>query len=114
MILTFKGNHEVMNKNNVIKANKMFQNGIRVFLYPGMSHIKASNFDGWACLGTANFDKLSFRDNLEMNLAISHPEAVRALHDQVFAREFEKSVEMTELFPTDWSTHLADILADRL
>ena len=70
--------------------------------------------DGWACLGTANFDKLSFRDNLETNLAISHPEAVQVLHDQVFARDFEKSVEMTELFPTDWSTHLADILADRL
>jgi len=31
-----------------------------VWLYPGMSHVKAAVFDGWACLGSANWDKLSF------------------------------------------------------
>ena len=86
---------------------------VRVFLHPGMSHVKVAIYDGWACLGSVSFDKLSFRDNLEMNLATSHLETVRALREKVFNRDFVRSVEMTEPFPTDWSTHPADILANR-
>ena len=36
-------------------------NGIRVYIYPGMSHLKAAVYDGWACLGSANLDQLDLR-----------------------------------------------------
>ena len=39
----------------------MIKNGIRVYHYPRISHIKAAIYDGWACLGSANFDALSLR-----------------------------------------------------
>jgi cardiolipin synthase len=112
VILPLASNHGAMNQSNVLAANAMLEHGIRVFLYPGMSHIKAAVFDGWACLGSANWDKLSFRANRELNLASSHPAAVDELLQRIFAEDFKKSVELTEPFPARWSDHLMEVVAD--
>ena len=85
---------------------------IRVYIYPGMSHIKAAIFDGWACLGSANWDKLSFRINKELNIATSYAPAVKELRERLFEVDFAKSVELTEPFPERWSDHLIEVLAD--
>jgi phosphatidylserine/phosphatidylglycerophosphate/cardiolipin synthase-like enzyme len=69
-------------------------------------------FDGWACLGSANWDKLSFKTNKELNVATSHPEYVEELLDRVFTPDFEQSVELLEPFPARWSDHLMEIVAD--
>jgi len=112
VILPLVGNHGAMNQSNALAANAMMEHGIRVFLYPGMSHIKAAVFDGWACLGSANWDKLSFRTNRELNLATSHSEAVDELLQRIFAEDFARSVELTEPFPERWSDHLMEVVAD--
>jgi cardiolipin synthase len=114
VIIPLKGNHGPMNRSNALAANAMLANGIRVFVYPGMSHVKAAVYDGWACMGSANFDKLSFRVNKEINLATSHQEAVDELLDQVFLKDMKKSVELTESFPEKWHDHLVELLADQL
>ncbi len=49
----------------MVTANALLASGVRVFIYPGMTHVKAMIVDGWACLGSANFNKLSLRSNLE-------------------------------------------------
>ena len=92
----------------------MLEHGIRVYLYPGMSHVKAAIFDGWASIGSANWDKLSFRTMKELNIATSHPEYAQQLLDRVFMPDFEQSVELTEPFPERWSDHLMEIVADYL
>ena len=74
--------------------------------------MKAAVIDDWACLGSANWDKLSFRTNKELNIATSHPEYVQQLLDEIFKPDFEQSVELTEPFPERWSDHLAEIVAD--
>lgn len=112
VIMPLRGNHGPVNTSNILAVNAMLEHGIRVFVYPGMSHIKAAVFDGWACLGSANWDKLSFRTNKELNIATSHPAAVNELLERVFYTDFEKSVELTEPFPERWSDHLLEILAD--
>ena len=112
IILPLVGNHGPVNKSNALAANAMMEHGIRVFVYPGMSHVKAAVIDDWACLGSANWDKLSFRTNKELNIATSHPEYVQQLLDQVFTPDFEQSVELTEPFPERWSDHLVEIVAD--
>ena len=99
-------------RNNALAANAMLEHGIRVFVYPGMSHVKAAVFDGWACLGTANWDKLSFSINKELNIATSHPDAVERLHEQLFKKDFAQSVEITEPFPERWSDYLIEVLGD--
>lgn len=114
VIMPLRGNHGPVNTSNILAVNAMLEHGIRVFVYPGMSHVKAAVFDGWACLGSANWDKLSFRTNKELNIATSHPAAVDELLERVFFADFEKSVEVTEPFPERWSDHLLEILADYL
>lgn len=114
VILPLVGNHGPVNKSNALAANAMLEHGIRVFVYPGMSHVKAAVIDDWACLGSANWDKLSFRTNKEINIATSHPEYVESLLRQVFRPDFEQSVELTEPFPERWSDHLAELISDYL
>ena len=99
-------------RNNALAANVMLDNGIRVYIYPGMSHVKAAVFDGWACLGSANWDKWSLAINKELNLATSHPEAVDELIKRVFERDFGTSPELTEPFPARWSDFLIEFLGD--
>ena len=99
-------------RNNALAANVMLENGIRVYIFPGMSHVKAAIFDGWACLGSANWDKWSLAINKELNIATSHPEAVNELVARVFEQDFSRSPELTEPFPERWSDHLLEFLGD--
>lgn len=99
-------------RNNALAANVMLEHGIRVFVYPGMSHVKAAVFDGWACLGSANWDKWSLAINKELNLATSHREAVEDLLQQVFEPDFSHSAELTEPFPERWSDFLLEFMGD--
>ena len=114
VIMPYQSDSGVISRSNVLVANAMLGNGIRVYIYPGMSHLKAAIYDGWACLGSANMDNLSLRTNREMNLATSHPPAVDALREQVFHVDMEKSVELTAPLPSNWSDYLAELLADSL
>ncbi len=114
VIIPMEGNHGVMNLNNVVAANRLMEYGVRVFAYPGMSHIKAAIYDGWACVGSANFDKLSFQVNKEMNLGSSDPEFVSQLIDMVFDPDFEAAVELTEPLPATWKNTFASIVASQL
>ena len=114
VILPTKGDSEMVNKNHATAINRMLKNGIRVYLYPGMSHLKAAVYDGWACMGSANLDNLSLRVNREMNLATSHAPAVRKLVERVFEPDMERSTEITEPVPTDLSHFFAELISDGL
>lgn len=114
VIMPYRNDSGLIARSNVLAANTMIRNGIRVYIYPGMSHLKAAMYDGWASLGSANMDRLSLRTNREMNLATSHAAAVDTLYERVFAADMERSVELTEPLPSNWSDHLAELLADYL
>jgi len=101
-------------RSNALAANAMLEHGIRVFIYPGMSHIKAAVFDGWACIGSANWDRWSFRINKELNIATSEPAAVAELERRLFEADFANSVELLEPFPERWTDHLLEVLGDYL
>ena len=114
VIMPVEGDTGIMNKSNVIAANTLLEHGVRVYIYPGMSHVKAAVYDGWACLGSANFDKLSLRVNKELNLGISDPGFVETLRRDVFEADMAASVELTEPLPEDLSNTLASIIAGQL
>jgi len=99
-------------RNNVLAANALLRNGVRVYLYPGMSHVKAALFDDWACLGSANWDRLSFHINKELNIATSEPSVVKQLKERLFQHDFAKSVELKEPIPERWSDYLYELLGD--
>lgn len=114
IILPDKGNHEIMNQSNVVTANILFRNGIKVYFFPGMSHIKAAIYDGWLCTGSANFDVLSLRDNLEMNIGTSVPESVEWIKTHLFERDFNRSRLMDGPLDSGLSNIIAEILAEQL
>jgi cardiolipin synthase len=114
VILPNEGNHEAHNYSNQIAINAMLRHGIRVYSYPGMSHVKAAIYDGWACFGSANFDKLSLQINEELNLGTSDPSIVDELLTRVFDPDFSISEEITEPREVDWTHRVAEFVSDEI
>ncbi len=100
-----------INRAHTVVANMLIENGVRVFVYPGSLHAKAAIYDGWACLGSANFDKASFKRNRELNVATSHKDAVDELLERFFEPDFKVSYELTEPIEGNWTDGLAEILS---
>lgn len=112
VVLAESGDSGMLDLSNQTAINIMLRNGIRVFRYPGMTHVKAAVYDGWACLGSANFDKMSLEMNNEINLGTSHPATVEKLLEQLFYPDFEKSEELFEALPLGTRHHVAEWIAD--
>ncbi len=111
-VIAEKGDAMLMDMSNVQAINTMLANGIRVYVYPEMTHVKAAIVDDWIMVGSANLDKLSMRVNNELNLATSHPEAVKELKERLFQADFEKSLELKKQLPAGPGYHLAEAVAD--
>ncbi len=95
---------------NLVTSNFLRRHGVRVYYYPGMSHVKALLVDGWVCFGSANFDSLSLRLNREGNLATSDAGFAAKFRRDVFEADFATSRELNEDIVVDWSDHLSDAL----
>lgn len=104
----------IMDKNNRFMANKLLKNGVRVYFYNGMSHVKAALYDGWAVVGTANFDKMSLYINKEMSLGISDPAFVQELTERLFEKDFANSEELTEPLDIAWTYTIVTALTNQL
>jgi cardiolipin synthase len=114
VILPTRGDSGFMNSANLIATRAFVRNGVRVYAYPGMSHVKAALYDGWAIVGSANFDKLSLRVNGETNLATSDPEFAATLRRELFERDFARSREVSTPPRVGWTTYISDFIADQL
>ena len=114
VILPASGDSRFMNASNLVTANYLARNGVRVFAYPGMTHVKAAIFDGWACFGSANFDKMSLKINLETNLGTSDPEVVRRLRVELFEPDFRRSRELTGQHPLGFADYFSEFIANQL
>ena len=114
VILPTGNDSGLMGSANLLAANVFLRNGVRVYGYPGMSHVKAAIFDGWACVGSANLDKLSLRINQEANLATSDPQFVDRLRRELFEVDFARSRELKEAQPVNWTDYIAEFIADQL
>jgi cardiolipin synthase len=112
VILPLQCNWKAMARSNVLAANDMLAHGIRVYMYPGMSHVKAAVMDGWACIGSANLDKASFRFNREINLATSDPLFVNQLVSRLFRNDFEQSAFLQGSQPEKPSDKMYEMIAD--
>jgi cardiolipin synthase len=112
VIVASSSDNGTMNLSNELTINSMLQNGIRVYAYPGMTHVKAAVYDRWACFGSANFDKLSLQINQELNLATSDRETVNKLVDRVFRADFAASNELHEIIPVGWAHRVAEFISD--
>ncbi len=114
VIFPSENDYMIMQTRCQITANRMLENGIRVYAYPGMSHVKAAIYDGWACVGSANFDKLSLRISQELDVGFSDPTAVAQLRHDLFEIDFQRSQELNGPVPLGWEDFFVKALADQL
>ncbi len=114
LVLPSENDSGIMQSGNLVMANKMIESGIRVYAYPGMTHVKAAIYDGWACLGSANFDKMSLRISQELDIGFSDPAMVGRLKRELFEADFKRSREITSPVPLDWTDSVVTALAGQL
>lgn len=100
VVLTLRGNIRKLNRYVVLTANRLLRGGVRVYLDPGMTHVKAMSVDGlWSYVGTGNFDELSLRNNREVGLAVLGPEFAQALDRSIFLPDIALAEELKGPLP---------------
>jgi cardiolipin synthase len=99
-------------RSNLVTANYLLEHGVRVYFYPGMTHVKALLVDGWACVGSGNLDHLSLRWSQEQNVAASDPAFAARLKRELFEDDFAHSYELKKTISVDWGDFLADLLLE--
>jgi cardiolipin synthase len=110
VIMPGENDFESGHSSNLVTANYLRQHGVRVYFYPGMSHVKALLVDGWVCFGSANFDALSLRLNREGDIATSNREFAAKFRHELFDADMAKARELTREVTVDFGDHLADAL----
>ena len=101
-------------RSNLVLADYLIEHGVRVYFYPGMTHVKALLVDDWACLGSANLNHLSLRVCQERNVASSDPVFAARLKKELFEEDFSRSYELTEPVSIEWVDFLADLVLEGL
>jgi cardiolipin synthase len=114
VIFPGKNDSALMGDSNLETARQLLLAGVKVYHYPGMTHLKAMICDDWALVGSANFDILSMRLNRELNLAFSDRHSVGELSDSVFLPDFERSRRIKLEDTKSPTSRIAELLADQL
>jgi len=109
VILPRVNDFRVGRRSNLVIANYLQSQGVRVYFYPGMTHVKALLVDDWACLGSGNLNHLSLRLCQEENLATSDPIFAARLKHDLFEADFTHSYELTQPLSVNWVDFLADL-----
>jgi len=100
VVLTVTSCSQPNNHVNRVTANRLLRAGVRIYVYPGMTHTKAAAVDGcWAYFGTGNFDALSLRHNRELGLAVGAGPVIGELEEKLFLLDFRPEWELTQPFP---------------
>jgi cardiolipin synthase len=112
VVLTLQSGSAVIDGANRVTANRLLAAGVRVYLYPGMTHVKATAVDGrWAYLGTGNFDALSLRHNRELGLAVGGGPVLDVLEEVLFRPDMRPEWELGEPLPLSAADYTCEVLA---
>ena len=114
VIVPSENDSPVMRASNKALVPQLIRSGIRVWELPEMSHVKAALYDGWACTGSANYDRLSFRVNQEFNIGYSDPAAVAALRRDLFLTDMARGKEVKTAPPETLTSQITDGLLQLL
>jgi cardiolipin synthase len=100
VVLTVSATPDTINRANRVTAKRLLHAGVRVYVYPEMTHMKAAAVDGgWAYLGTGNFDPLSLRHNRELGLIVRGGPVVSEVEERLFQADFCPEWELKQPFP---------------
>lgn len=112
VVLTVQSDSDVYNRANRVTADRLLRAGVRVYLYPGMTHVKALAVDGrWAYTGSGNFDPLSLRHDRELGLAIGAGPVIAELEGRLFLPDLRPEWELHAPLPLSAGDRAAELLA---
>jgi cardiolipin synthase len=112
VVLPAESESGLFDRANRATAARLVSAGVRVYRYPGMSHVKAVAVDGtWAYTGTGNFDTLSFRRNHELGLAVVGGPVLAELEERLFRPAFRPEWEVTAPPDVGPAERLAELAA---
>jgi cardiolipin synthase len=97
VIMPRENDSPLIKASNRALVSELVRHGVRVWLLPEMTHVKAAIIDGWACIGSGNYDRLSFHVNHEFDICYSDPAAVAVLRRDVFLRDMERGTEARDV-----------------
>lgn len=90
IVIPGQGDSDIMQSVNENSASRLVEAGVKVYRYPGMTHMKVVMCDEWAMFGSANCDTLSLKLNRELNLASSARQFVRMIEQRIFKADFPR------------------------
>jgi len=99
---------------DLVIANYLMGHGVRVYIYPGMTHVKALLVDDWACLGSGNLNQFGLKLCQEQNIGTSDPQFAATVKRDLFEADFARAYELTEPVSVEWLDSLADIVVESL
>ncbi|MFO0809453.1 MAG: phosphatidylserine/phosphatidylglycerophosphate/cardiolipin synthase family protein [Gemmataceae bacterium] len=112
VVLTLHSGSDLYDHANRAVANRLLRAGIRVYLHPSVTHVKAMAIDGvWAYAGTGNFDNLSLRHNRELGLAIVGGPVLDTIERELFQPDFCPEWELTVPLPLTATDYWAEVAA---
>jgi phosphatidylserine/phosphatidylglycerophosphate/cardiolipin synthase-like enzyme len=112
VVLTTQSDSPIYDRSNKVMANRLLAAGCRVYMYPGMMHVKALAVDGvWAYTGTGNFDNLSLRHNREAGVAVSDGPFLQEFEKRLFHADFNPEWELTKPLPVGPFDYLYELIA---
>jgi cardiolipin synthase len=112
VVLTLCASEDIANRANRVTANFLLRAGVRVYLYPGATHLKALTVDGaWAYVGTGNFDPRSLRYDCELGVALGEGPVIREIEEEVLGPSFRPDCELKEPLPVKPADRLSEVLA---
>jgi cardiolipin synthase A/B len=113
-ILPRSNDSKTARRAELVIANYFLNHGVRVYVYPGMTHVKALLVDDWACVGSANLNQFGLKLCQEHNISTSDHTFSARLKKDIFEADFNKSYELTRPVSTQWLDWLADIVVEGL
>jgi cardiolipin synthase len=111
VVLTLSSREAVVDCANKVTANRLLRAGVRVYVCPQMTHMKAGVIDGcWAYLGSGNYDALSFRHNCELGMVIGAGPVLSELEEHVFGTDLCPDWELTQPLRVTLTDYLGEML----
>jgi cardiolipin synthase len=96
-----------------VTVNRLLRTGVRVYMYPSTTHVKAASVDTrWAYLGTGNFDNLSLRRNNEVGVSISTGPLIDEIEQRVFLHDLKPEWEIKEPLEVNLGDYLCEVIAN--
>jgi cardiolipin synthase len=111
VVITLASKESVVDCANRVTANRLLAAGVRVFICPCMTHMKAGAIDGcWAYLGSGNYDALSLRHNCELGMLIGGGPLLGEIEEQLFCADCRPDWELKKPLHVTIADYLGEMV----